>query len=75
MNGIGYTNFKQGNYQQALEYCLRGLELNEAINNGLGTSSSLINLGDIYSAQGKYANALENYQRSIKIKETLNDKN
>ena len=49
LNNIGNVYFKQNNYQRAVEYYLRALELERESNNRLGMLNSLANIGIVYT--------------------------
>ncbi len=62
-----------GNFDKALEYGLKVLELNTAAANQHGIASSLYILGRIYYSQNRYEDAIKNMQQSMKQKALLGD--
>ena len=58
----------------ALETNLKSLAINQELGNRSGTTTSLGNIGVVYSSQGNYAKALEYYQKSLVMSEEEDDK-
>ncbi len=68
--GLAYNN--KGDYEKAIEYYQKALEIEES---KLGrdhpdTALSYINLGTAYSNEGDYGKAIENYQKALEITES-----
>ncbi|MDH4059046.1 MAG: tetratricopeptide repeat protein, partial [Cyclobacteriaceae bacterium] len=49
LNNIGNVFFKQNNFQRAIEYYLKALELERSVNNRLGMLNTLANIGIAYT--------------------------
>ncbi|MFY8000129.1 MAG: tetratricopeptide repeat protein [Candidatus Kapaibacteriota bacterium] len=63
----------QGQYTQALEYCLKGLKNYETLGDKRGLVKSLNNIGILYYFQSKYSLALQHYQKALNIAQGLGD--
>ncbi|OFX16369.1 MAG: hypothetical protein A2033_00205 [Bacteroidetes bacterium GWA2_31_9] len=72
---IGNVYINNANYEQAMNYYLKALKLNQQIKNQKGISSCLTNIGIVNSFQGFYDIALEYYSKALKINEALGSKN
>lgn len=70
MNTIAEVYTIMGDFKQALQYCMDGLEIRERLNNPEDLANSLLNLGGIYTNLNKFDNALEEYQRALSYFET-----
>ncbi len=78
-SSAGYTlkataNSIQGNYQRALAFNQKSLEIYEELGYKIGIATSLINIGIAYKEQGNYPRALEHYQKALAISDGLGDK-
>ena len=65
---------KKGEWDKALEFYEKSLEIKEELGDKHGISSSYNNLGSLYSDKGEWDKALEFYEKSLEIKEELGDK-
>ena len=65
LNYIGIVYQQMGNYQKAIDFTLRGLEVRELTNDHPGVVWSYINAGNIYLAGVQYESALQLYLQSI----------
>ena len=74
LNTQGATFFLKGNYDEALGYYQRSLEILEEINNIKGMTKAYNNMGIIYKNQGNEKKALEYYHKCLKISEEIGDK-
>ena len=63
----------RGEFPKALEYYLRGLEIQEEISDKTGMAKNLNNIGIIYANRGDYPKAVEYYQQSLEIKKEIAD--
>ena len=68
--GIGNVYDSQGQYERALEYYQKALEIDIKVSgqDHLDVAKSYNNIGLVYNTQGKYEEALEYYQKSLDIK-------
>jgi tetratricopeptide (TPR) repeat protein len=71
LHNFGILLQSRGDYEQALEYYQRSLEIKEELDNRAGVASSLHQIGTIQQLRGDYDQALHYYQRSIEIAEEL----
>ena len=74
INCIGVIYGQLNNYEKALEYFLKSLEINEEIGNKKGISYSLGNIGILYRRLKKYDKAIEYLLESLKIEEEIGNK-
>ena len=63
----------RGEYDKALEYFHKSLEINERIGNLKGIAGSYNNIGVVYYEKGEYAVALEYLQKALKLRERMGD--
>ncbi|MDZ7367686.1 MAG: tetratricopeptide repeat protein, partial [candidate division KSB1 bacterium] len=73
-NQIGLIYDARGDYDAALEWYQKDLEITEALGDRAGLATSYNNIGLIYKARGDYDAALEWYQKSVDIQEALGDR-
>jgi tetratricopeptide (TPR) repeat protein len=66
-NSIGYYYLENENYDEALQYFKRALELNEKLNNLRGKAVNLNNVGRIFEEQGKREEAKEIFGKALQI--------
>ncbi len=71
---MGVIHDYAANYDSALYYYGKSIELYTAANDQKGLASAYNNTGAVYNFLGKYDKALEYYFRSLAIKEKLGDK-
>ena len=71
MNNVGTIYDEMGNYDKALEYYKKGLQINTEINNAKGISSCLNNIGVVYEEKGEFELALDFYNRSLVLSREL----
>ncbi len=72
MNNIGiiYHNWK--NYDKALEYYQKALNIEDDLDNKTGIAESLNNIAIIYDETGEYNTAIDLYKKSLEIEEIGN---
>jgi len=70
--GVGYKFISD--YETALKYCLKALNIRENSGDKKGIAESLHEVGIIYDYLNNYGKALEYYKRSLKIREEIGDK-
>jgi len=70
--GIVYAN--QGNYEQALSYYEKSLNINEELGDKSGIATTNNNIGSIYADQGNYELALFYNEKCLNIDKELGDK-
>lgn len=71
-NILGLINQIQGNFDEAVEYYQKTLQIDADLNDSDGQASSLNNLGSIYVSKGAYDSALEMYEQSYAINKQAN---
>ncbi len=71
---LGLIHSERAEYESALRYTRRALELFTQQGELLGASTSLNNIGWIHELQGRFDDALIEYKRSLSIREKLGDK-
>jgi tetratricopeptide (TPR) repeat protein len=69
--GSLYLHF--GEYENALSYYNKSLEISEKKDDSIGIATNLHNIGAIYQDKGDYEAALTHYQKSKDIKEKIGD--
>jgi serine phosphatase RsbU (regulator of sigma subunit)/Flp pilus assembly protein TadD len=70
---FGDVYYEMGDFDQAVEYSNRVLEMNKKSGNHLGVANSLATLGKIYFDAGDYQKATTYLERSKTLKDSLND--
>jgi two-component system NtrC family sensor kinase len=65
LNFIGIVYQKLGNYQKAIDFTLKGLDIRKTTNDHPGVVWSFINAGNIYFAGGQLESALNLYLQSV----------
>jgi class 3 adenylate cyclase/tetratricopeptide (TPR) repeat protein len=73
-NNIAVIYKDQGRYDLSLEYLLKSLELEEALNDKRGIAYTVNLIGSVHWNLGNYNEALDFYQRSLKLRKELGDK-
>ncbi|MFH1319203.1 MAG: tetratricopeptide repeat protein, partial [Bacteroidota bacterium] len=73
-NTLRSINWRQSNYDKAIEYANKTLKIYESLGDKQGMASSYNNIGIIYDEQSDYPLALEYYFKSLKIQEELGNK-
>jgi len=71
IQGIG--QFRQGEYQAALESVQNALSQYRQLQEPQGEKATLAILGDTYTALANYPQAIESYQQSLALAKTLGD--
>ena len=73
LHQMGYLNYYQGNYADALEWYQKALRICETVfgTDHPSTAATYNNIAAVYRAQGDYANALEWNQKALRIRETV----
>jgi tetratricopeptide (TPR) repeat protein len=64
LNERGNSSYKQGRYQEALNYYQQALVILREVGDRAGEGTTLNNIGGIYQDRGQYDQALENYQQA-----------
>jgi serine phosphatase RsbU (regulator of sigma subunit)/Flp pilus assembly protein TadD len=70
---FGDVYYEMGDFDKAVEYSNRVLEMNKKSGNQLGVANSLSTLGKIYFDAGDYQKATTYLKRSKTLKDSLND--
>jgi Tfp pilus assembly protein PilF len=67
---IGIVYYRQGQYERALEYYQKVLEINIKVSgqDHPEVATSFINIGAVYAGKGDFENALVQYQKGLEIK-------
>jgi len=68
-HNIGYVNYVQSDYEQAISNWTKTLELRESLGDKQGMAASYNNIGLIYRNQSAYPQALDYNIKSVKIYE------
>ena len=69
------VSFKiRGDFDQALEYFTRALEIRQEVGEQKQIASSMNNIGVIFDIQGDFSTAQEWYRKSLKVSEEIGDK-
>jgi CHAT domain-containing protein/uncharacterized protein HemY len=72
LNNLGMLYGKTGDYEQAIYYLKKNIEINEEMGDRKITSA-LNNLGMVYTKKGEYSNALQYLKKSLQLKESYQD--
>lgn len=70
---FGDVYYEMGDFDQAVEYSNRVLDMNKKSGNQLGVANSLSTLGKIYFDAGEYPKATSFLTRAKALKDSLND--
>lgn len=73
LNNLSYVVMLQGDYDNALKYCQRGLEIRKQLKLRREVGISHSTLGEIYRNQSSYQLALTEYDHALAIFENEND--
>ena len=71
---IGLVYHKKGQYDDALTYHNKALEIHEELNNRVGMAADYTNMGIVYHIKGQYDDALTYYNKGLEIDEELTDR-
>ncbi|WP_309939882.1 tetratricopeptide repeat protein [Aureibacter tunicatorum] len=71
LNTIGISYWTQGEYDKALEYFLKTVEMCEEDSHYIGMGSAYINIGIIYKAYGQYHKAIKYQEKAIAAHEKI----
>ena len=63
-----------GEYQKAIKYYEKGLEISSAIGDQSGIANNNANLGNAYSSLGEYQKAIKYYDKALEISSAFGDK-
>ncbi|GAB4163155.1 MAG: hypothetical protein Fur0021_38020 [Candidatus Promineifilaceae bacterium] len=69
----GKQHLHLGNYDTALAYLQRSLQISQEIGDKAGEGTTLNNISQIYDARGDYDTALAYLQRSLQIRQEIGD--
>ncbi len=70
---LGYSNLKEGNFDEALRWYIDGLKLADKQNDLDGKANILNQIGQVYDYKRNSKKAIENYQQAFEIYSKLND--
>jgi tetratricopeptide (TPR) repeat protein len=71
---LGMVAQERGDYDDALQWYRRSLEIKEELGNRAGMASSYHQLGMVAQKRGDYDDALQWYRRSLEIEEELGNR-
>ena len=74
MSDIGSVNFHQHNYEKAVEYYFRSLQIAKEINNKMGIARGLNNIAAVYEAMQDYEKAGTYFKEASEINRDLGNK-
>ena len=63
-----------GNYQQAIDYRKKALEIHTELNDMVGMAADYNNIGIVLSSMGNSPDALTYHKKALEIDENLNDR-
>jgi tetratricopeptide (TPR) repeat protein len=72
-NDLGLLYQDKGEWDKAIEYHQRSLEIKEKVGDEHGMAYTFNNLGTVYLDKREWDRAIEYYQRSLEIKEKVGD--
>jgi tetratricopeptide (TPR) repeat protein len=75
LNVLGIVHWRKDDYDKALEYCQRSLEVSESLGDLRDYANSLNNIGNVYADRGDHERALECYERRLAIAKEIGDEN
>src|SRR2546421_11900944 len=67
LNNIGNAHARMGEFQQALDYLLRGLDLKRLVGDRRGEAANLGSIGNLYLKMGDYQKSLQYYDQSLAL--------
>jgi len=70
-HALGSLNDNRTDYQNALDYYYKALEIRSDLGDQPGLASNYTNIGSVYWHQGNYSRALEYYLEGLKISEEI----
>src|SRR5690606_18284713 len=70
-NDAAQTHYMTGAFPKSLEFCLKGIKVNERRNDKQGVASSTGNTGILFKEMGEYEKALEYFKTSLELNEEL----
>ncbi|MCO6493770.1 MAG: tetratricopeptide repeat protein [Phaeodactylibacter sp.] len=73
LNSMGTLFMDQQDYENALEYYHKSLELHQAIDRKIGIAANYNNISQVYLNQGIYDKARPYLEKSLELKKELND--
>ena len=71
---MGSAYLSLGDYQKAIEYCEKGLQISTEIGDQSGIASNNCNLGNVYLCLEEYPKAIECYKKSLQISTEIGDR-
>ena len=74
LNELGLLHRSLGNNNDALDYYLQSLEIQQEIGDKSGEGTTLNNISQIYAARGDYETALTYLKQSLDIRQEIGDK-
>ncbi|AFZ24263.1 putative transcriptional regulator [Cylindrospermum stagnale PCC 7417] len=71
---LGNAHNSLGQYQQAITYHQKSLQIAKKIGDRYGEGSSIIGLGNAHNSLGQYQQAIDYYQQSLQINREMGDR-
>ncbi len=71
---LGTAYFKLGEYQKAIEYFEKDLEISTAIGDRSGIATTTRNLGNVYLNLGEYQKAIEYFEKGLEMSTAIGDR-
>ena len=73
-NNLGLVYKSKGEWERAIEFYQKDLEISEKLGDRHGMAQTFNNLGLVYQSKGEWDRAIEFYQKSLELKEKLGDR-
>lgn len=73
-NNLAVNQFKQRNFQKALELLNQGIALDQELDYTPGLAIAYNNRGNVYFEMGDLSLSLEDYQESLRLKQEIGDR-
>ena len=71
LNGAANSAYYMGNYDDALRYYVRSVDVQKNLADKLGLATALRGVGNVHRIRGDYGAALESYLSSLRISEQI----
>ena len=65
--------YGKGQYDDALKYHNKALEIDEELNDRVGMAKNYNNIGLVYYGKGQYDDALTYYNKALEINESIEE--
>ncbi len=74
LDRLGNANFRRDDYEEALKFLSRSLEIREQLGGKGPIAETLYNIGQVYERQEKYEMAMEFYRKALALSEEVNER-